>query len=92
MELHELHVHQFGAGAVRCGMAVAGGFPGGWAGRAVFRHKTLHTSFPVVLVIATILNAAFRQGSAGRPQTRGVVWQKNSHSHAKQAAWCAVSR
>ena len=41
------------------GMALAGGFLGGWAGRAVFRHKTLHTSFTVVLVLATILNAAF---------------------------------
>ncbi len=41
------------------GMALGGGFPGGWAGRAVFRHKTLHTSFTIVLVAATILNAAF---------------------------------
>lgn len=41
------------------GMALVGGFPGGWAGRAVFRHKTLHTSFTVVLIVATILNAAF---------------------------------
>ena len=31
-------------------------------------------------------------GSAGRPQTRGVVWQKNSHSHAKPAASSAASR
>jgi uncharacterized membrane protein YsdA (DUF1294 family) len=44
--------------AVLHGLALAGGFPGGWAGRAVFRHKTLHTSFLVVLVLATVIHAA----------------------------------
>lgn len=40
------------------GMALAGGFPGGWAGRTIFRHKTRHTSFLVVLVLATLLHVA----------------------------------
>jgi uncharacterized membrane protein YsdA (DUF1294 family) len=40
------------------GLALAGGFPGGWAGRAAFRHKTRHTSFLVVLVVATVIHAA----------------------------------
>jgi uncharacterized membrane protein YsdA (DUF1294 family) len=35
--------------------ALAGGFLGGWAGRLFFRHKTLHRSFTVVLVISTVL-------------------------------------
>jgi uncharacterized membrane protein YsdA (DUF1294 family) len=39
-------------------LALAGGVLGGWAGRAFFRHKTQHTSFLVVLIIATILQAA----------------------------------
>jgi uncharacterized membrane protein YsdA (DUF1294 family) len=38
--------------------ALAGGFLGGWAGRLVFHHKTLHRSFTVVLVISTVLYAA----------------------------------
>ena len=43
------------------GLALAGGFPGGWVGRTVFRHKTRHTSFLVVLTIATALHG-------------GIVW------------------
>ena len=39
-------------------LSLAGGFPGGWAGRAYFRHKTKHTSFLVVLIAATLLHAA----------------------------------
>jgi uncharacterized membrane protein YsdA (DUF1294 family) len=39
-------------------LALAGGFAGGWAGRAIFRHKTLHTSFTVVLFLATAIHAA----------------------------------
>src|SRR5688572_18953596 len=37
------------------GMSLAGGFPGGWAGRFAFRHKTRHTSFLVVLILATVI-------------------------------------
>ena len=37
-------------------LALAGGFPGGWAGRAVFRHKTRKTSFLIVLVISTVIH------------------------------------
>ena len=40
------------------GMSLAGGVVGGWLGRAVFRHKTLHRSFLVVLVAASLLWAA----------------------------------
>jgi uncharacterized membrane protein YsdA (DUF1294 family) len=40
------------------GLALAGGVAGGWAGRAVFRHKTLQTSFTFVLVLATAIHAA----------------------------------
>lgn len=35
------------------GMALAGGVTGGWLGRALFRHKTLHRSFLAVLVGAS---------------------------------------
>lgn len=38
------------------GLAMAGGFAGGWAGRSVFRHKTLRTSFTLVLTAATLLH------------------------------------
>jgi uncharacterized membrane protein YsdA (DUF1294 family) len=37
------------------GLALMGGFPGGWAGRAVFRHKTRHIAFLVVLTVSTAL-------------------------------------
>ena len=40
------------------GLALLGGFPGGWVGRAVFRHKTRHLSFLVVLLLATAIHAA----------------------------------
>lgn len=40
------------------GLALAGGFPGGWAGRRVFRHKTRHVSFLIVLIAATLLHVA----------------------------------
>ena|ERR1051325_4346452 len=39
-------------------LAFAGGVAGGWIGRFVFRHKTRHISFTVVLVLATILHGA----------------------------------
>lgn len=41
------------------GLALAGGFAGGWAGRSVFRHKTRHTSFLVILLISTAVHSAF---------------------------------
>jgi len=37
------------------GLALAGGFVGGWVGRAVFHHKTRKSIFAVVLAISTIL-------------------------------------
>ena len=40
-------------------LALAGGFPGGWLGRAAFRHKTQHPSFTIVLALATLLHAVF---------------------------------
>ncbi|RIK40022.1 MAG: DUF1294 domain-containing protein [Chloroflexi bacterium] len=39
-------------------LALAGGFIGGWAGRAVFRHKTRKPAFTLVLVVATVLHLA----------------------------------
>ncbi len=37
-------------------LALIGGFPGGWAGRWVFRHKTKKVSFTLVLVLATMIH------------------------------------
>jgi len=37
-------------------LALLGGFPGGWLGRAVFRHKTRKVVFTVVLIISTLLH------------------------------------
>lgn len=34
--------------------ALAGGFAGGWLGRAIFHHKTLHRSFAAVLAVSTV--------------------------------------
>ncbi|CAN5636539.1 hypothetical protein BH24CHL1_BH24CHL1_19070 [soil metagenome] len=39
------------------GMALAGGFAGGWAGRLAFRHKTRNAGFLAVLLISTIVHA-----------------------------------
>ena len=36
-------------------LALAGGFVGGWAGMAFFRHKTREPAFKVVLGLATVL-------------------------------------
>jgi uncharacterized membrane protein YsdA (DUF1294 family) len=41
--------------AVLHGLALIGGVVGAWAGRLVFRHKTQHPMFLVVLVLASIL-------------------------------------
>ncbi len=38
-------------------LTILGGFPGGWLGRLVFRHKTnvqKHPSFLIVLILSTI--------------------------------------
>jgi uncharacterized membrane protein YsdA (DUF1294 family) len=40
------------------GMALAGGFVGGWIGRHTLRHKTKKPVFAVVLVVATALHVA----------------------------------
>jgi uncharacterized membrane protein YsdA (DUF1294 family) len=40
------------------GLALAGGFPGGWLGRGAFRHKTRQPAFLVVLLLATLLHGA----------------------------------
>lgn len=36
-------------------LALLGGAPGGWAGMAVFRHKTKHLSFKLLFPLLTIL-------------------------------------
>ncbi len=38
-------------------LALLGGFPGGWLGRSVFRHKTRKGVFAVVLILATLIHA-----------------------------------
>ncbi|GAB4540065.1 MAG: hypothetical protein Kow0063_29520 [Anaerolineae bacterium] len=38
------------------GLALLGGFPGGWLGRAVFRHKTRRLAFTGVLIASTIIH------------------------------------
>jgi len=37
------------------GLALAGGFLGGWLGRWIFHHKTRKPAFAVILTISTIL-------------------------------------
>jgi uncharacterized membrane protein YsdA (DUF1294 family) len=39
------------------GLALLGGFPGGWAGRSIFRHKTQKGFFTFILVVSTIIHA-----------------------------------
>jgi len=39
------------------GLALVGGFPGGWAGRALFRHKTRKGFFAFVLIVSTLAHA-----------------------------------
>ncbi len=39
-------------------LAAVGGVAGAWIGRSVFRHKTRHPAFAVVLVISTGLHLA----------------------------------
>lgn len=38
------------------GLALVGGFPGGWAGRSVFRHKTKKGIFVFVLVVSIAIH------------------------------------
>jgi uncharacterized membrane protein YsdA (DUF1294 family) len=38
------------------GLALAGGFPGGWAGRSIFRHKTKKGIFVFVLTVSTVIH------------------------------------
>jgi uncharacterized membrane protein YsdA (DUF1294 family) len=38
------------------GFALLGGFPGGWAGRSVFRHKTKKGIFLFVLTVSTLFH------------------------------------
>ena len=40
------------------GLALLGGFVGCLAGMLFFRHKTLHTAFKIVLVVAAIIHGA----------------------------------
>ena len=37
-------------------LALSGGFPGGWAGRSMFRHKTKKGYFVVVLAVSTAIH------------------------------------
>jgi uncharacterized membrane protein YsdA (DUF1294 family) len=37
-------------------LSLIGGVLGGWLGRRIFRHKTLHTAFLAVLIIASIVH------------------------------------
>jgi uncharacterized membrane protein YsdA (DUF1294 family) len=37
-------------------LALIGGFPGGWLGRSIFRHKTRKGIFLFVLVISSIIH------------------------------------
>ena len=39
-------------------LALAGGVAGAWLGRIIFRHKTRHFIFTVVLVLAALLHGA----------------------------------
>jgi uncharacterized membrane protein YsdA (DUF1294 family) len=38
------------------GLALVGGFPGGWAGRSLFHHKTQKAFFAFVLVVSTLIH------------------------------------
>jgi uncharacterized membrane protein YsdA (DUF1294 family) len=37
-------------------LALAGGFPGGWAGRSLFHHKTKKGIFVFILAVSTLLH------------------------------------
>jgi uncharacterized membrane protein YsdA (DUF1294 family) len=40
------------------GLALSGGFPGGWLGRSLFRHKTKKWFFLFILIISTLIHLA----------------------------------
>jgi uncharacterized membrane protein YsdA (DUF1294 family) len=42
--------------AVLHGLALLGGFPGGWVGRSVFHHKTQKGIFVFVLTVSTAIH------------------------------------
>jgi uncharacterized membrane protein YsdA (DUF1294 family) len=42
--------------AVLHGLALVGGFPGGWAGRSIFHHKTKKGFFVFVLAVSTLIH------------------------------------
>jgi uncharacterized membrane protein YsdA (DUF1294 family) len=48
-------------------LALIGGFPGGWLGRAYWRHKTLHPSFLIILIVSTILHIGIAFWRFGTP-------------------------
>ncbi|MDD5038440.1 MAG: DUF1294 domain-containing protein [Dehalococcoidales bacterium] len=37
-------------------LALSGGFPGGWAGRSIFRHKTRKNFFGFILAVSTAIH------------------------------------
>lgn len=43
------------------GLALAGGVAGCWLGMLLFRHKTQHGDFVLVLIVATIIHGAVAQ-------------------------------
>jgi uncharacterized membrane protein YsdA (DUF1294 family) len=47
-------------------LSLAGGFAGGWAGRAAFRHKTRKRSFLTVLTLSTVLHVGLLIWMANR--------------------------
>lgn len=47
-------------------MALAGGFPGAWFGRVLFRHKLRKSVFTAVILVATILHVALWFYAEGR--------------------------
>lgn len=55
------------------GLALAGGFPGGWAGRAMFRHKTKKGFFLFVLVVSTMIHAGLVYWGLGTGGLRALV-------------------
>ena len=48
-------------------LALIGGFIGGWLGMFIFRHKTQHPMFKVVLAIATVIGVVLFYSFVLRP-------------------------
>jgi len=53
--------------AVLHGLSLIGGFPGGWLGRSYYRHKTLHPSFLITLVVSSLLHIGIALWLFGAP-------------------------